>query len=304
MAEYSIGLDLGGTNLRAGAIDKSGKLLEKVSGATPLAAGREPVLADMVAVISQVRSRCGTDGLAGIGVVVPGFIRLKEGVIGNSNNLAFLENFPIRDELERRLGATVILENDANAAALGEKWMGAGREVDDLVLLTLGTGIGGGIISGGKVLHGYLGMAAELGHLTVVPNGNPCGCGNQGCMEKHASALAIVGMARLLGLGENLTAADVYDLAKQGNEKAHTVFVTMGQALGIGLAMLVNTFNFPLYLLSGGVLAAWDLFAPPMIEEMRRRSYTFRTTDTRVEKATLGNEAGLYGAAYLPWVGR
>ncbi len=304
MAEYSIGLDLGGTNLRAGAIDKSGKLLEKVSGATPLAAGREPVLADMVAVISQVRSRCGTDGLAGIGVVVPGFIRLKEGVIGNSNNLAFLENFPIRDELERRLGATVILENDANAAALGEKWMGAGREVDDLVLLTLGTGIGGGIISGGKVLHGYLGMAAELGHLTVVPNGNPCGCGNQGCMEKHASALAIVGMARLLGLGENLTAADVYDLAKQGNEKAHTVFVTVGQALGIGLAMLVNTFNFPLYLLSGGVLAAWDLFAPPMIEEMRRRSYTFRTTDTRVEKATLGNEAGLYGAAYLPWVGR
>jgi glucokinase len=304
MAQYSIGLDLGGTNLRAGAIDKSGKLLEKVSGATPLAAGREPVLADMVAVISEVRSRCGQDDLAGIGVGVPGFIRLKDGVIGNSNNLAFLENFPIRDELERRLGATVILENDANSAALGEKWMGAGREVDDLVLLTLGTGIGGGIISGGKVLHGYLGMAAELGHLTVVPNGNPCGCGNQGCMEKHASALAIVTMARLLGLGENLTAADVYDLAKQGNEKAHTIFVTMGKALGIGLAMLVNTFNFPLYLLSGGVLAAWDLFAPPMLEEMRRRSYTFRTTDTRVEQATLGNEAGLYGAAYLPWVGR
>ena len=304
MAEYSIGLDLGGTNLRAGAIDKSGKLLEKVSGATPLAAGREPVLADMVAVISEVRSRCGKDGLAGIGVGVPGFIRLKDGVIGNSNNLAFLENFPIRDELERRLGTQVILENDANSAALGEKWMGAGREVDDLVLLTLGTGIGGGIISGGKVLHGYLGMAAELGHLTVVPNGTPCGCGNQGCLEKHASALAIVSMARLLGLGENLTAADVYDLAKQGNEKAHTVFVTMGQALGIGLAMLVNTFNFPLYLLSGGVLAAWDLFAPPMLAEMRRRSYTFRTTDTRVEQATLGNEAGLYGAAFLPWVGR
>jgi glucokinase len=111
-------------------------------------------------------------------------------------------------------------------------------------------------------------------------------------------------MARLLGLGENLSSANVYALAKQGNEKARTVFVTMGQALGIGLAMLVNTFNFPLYLLSGGVLAAWDLFAPPMIAEMQRRSYTFRTTDTRVEKATLGNEAGLYGAAFLPWVGR
>src|SRR5579862_9445868 len=304
MPEYAIGLDLGGTNLRAAAIDRSGHILDRRATSTNPEAGREVMLGHMVNAISELRDACGARDLAGIGIGVPGFILLKEGIIRNSNNLVSLEDFPIRAEIERRLNAPVILENDANAAALGEKWMGAGREVDDLVLLTLGTGVGGGIISGGKVLHGYLGMAAELGHLTVVPNGNPCGCGNQGCMEKHASALAIVGMARLLGLGENLTAADVYDLAKQGNEKAHTVFVTMGQALGIGLAMLVNTFNFPLYLLSGGVLAAWDLFAPPMIEEMRRRSYTFRTTDTRVEKATLGNEAGLYGAAYLPWVGR
>src|SRR5882724_4541557 len=301
MAEYSIGLDLGGTNLRAGAIDKSGKLLEKVSGATPLAAGREPVLADMVAVISEVRSRCGKDGLAGIGVGVPGFIRLKDGVIGNSNNLAFLENFPIRDELERRLGATVILENDANSAALGEKWMGAGREVDDLVLLTLGTGIGGGIISGGKVLHGFVGMAGELGHTTVSPTGNPCGCGNQGCLEKHASATAVVAMARMMGLGDHLTSEAVYKLAAGGDEKAKDVFTAMGQALGTALATLVNIFNYPLYLLSGGMLPAWDMFAPTMLAECSRRSFVYRNTDTRIEKATLGNEAGLYGAAYLPY---
>src|SRR5207249_6373674 len=129
-----------------------------------------------------------------------------------------------RDEMERRLKTKVILENDANAAALGEKWMGAGRAVDDLVLLTLGTGIGGGIISGGKVLHGYLGMAGELGHLTVVPNGTPCGCGNRGCVEKHASGTAIYAMARLNGLGENLTSAGVYSLASNGNEHAQTVF--------------------------------------------------------------------------------
>jgi glucokinase len=307
MAEYSIGLDLGGTNLRAGAIDKSGKLLEKVSGATPLAAGREPVLADMVAVISEVRSRCGKDGLAGIGVGVPGFIRLKDGVIGNSNNLAFLENFPIRDELERRLGTKVILENDANSAALGEKWIGAGREVDDLVLLTLGTGIGGGIISGGKVLHGYLGMAAELGHLTVVPNGNPCGCGNQGCLEKHASATAVSAMARLMQLGEDLTSKDVYELAKQdteAGEKARRVWQVVGEALGMAMASLINTFNFPLYLLSGGMLPAWEYFAPHMMRVATQRSFTFRATanETRIAQATLGNLAGLYGAAYLPWV--
>jgi glucokinase len=227
---------------------------------------------------------------------------LKEGVIRNSNNLATLEGFPIRDELSRRLGAPVILENDANAAALGEKWIGAGRGVDDLVLLTLGTGIGGGIIADGRILHGHLGMAGELGHITVVPNGNPCGCGNRGCVEKHASATAITAMAKLLGLGDGLTAKEVYDLAIAGSEKAQTIFVSMGEALGIALAMLVNTFNFPLYLLSGGVLAAWDLFAPAMIAETRRRSFTFRTTETRIEKAELGNEAGLFGAAYLPWM--
>lgn len=301
MPEYTIGLDLGGTNLRAAAIDKSGTLIEKVSGRTNYSEGREAIVDDMVASIRQLRDHLGRENLAGIGVVVPGFIRLIDGMIMNSNNLSSLEGFPIRDRLEGSLETTVILENDANAAALGEKWMGAGRDVEDLVLLTLGTGIGGGIIANGKVLHGYLGMAGELGHITVVPNGNPCGCGNRGCVEKHASAQAISVMARLSGLGD-ITSEECFHLAEGGNEKAIAVFESMGQALGIALGMLVNTFNFPLYLLSGGVLAAWDQFAPPMIAELRRRSFTFRESGTRVEKALLGNEAGLYGAAYLPWI--
>ena len=299
---FSIGLDLGGTNLRAAAVDRSGKLLDRVSGKTAWSAGREAILSDMTDAIVTLRERCGAKSLAGIGVAVPGFILLKEGVIRNSNNLASLEDFPIRDEMSRRLGAPVILENDANAAGLGEKWIGAGRGIDDLVLLTLGTGIGGAIIANGKVLRGFLGMAGELGHITVVPNGNPCGCGNRGCVEKHASATAVTAMAKLLGLGDGLTAKQVYSLALAGNEKARTIFVSMGEALGIALAMLINTFNFPLYLLSGGVLGAWDLFAPAMLEEARRRSFTFRTTDTRIEKAELGNEAGLFGAACLPWM--
>lgn len=300
-SEYTIGLDLGGTNLRAAAIDANGRVLKKVAGSTNYSEGREPLVADMVSSIHKLRKTLGRHGLTGIGVAVPGFIRLKDGVIGNSNNLVCLEEFPIRERLEAELGAHVILENDANAAALGEKWMGAGREVDDLVLLTLGTGIGGGIISAGKVLHGYMGMAGELGHITVVPNGNPCGCGNRGCVEKHASAQAISAMARLAGLGD-VTSEQVYRMARGGNPKAKEVFASMGEALGIALAMLVNTFNFPLFLLSGGVLAAWDEFAPPMLDEVRRRSFSFRTTNTRIEKATLGNEAGLYGAAYLPYV--
>jgi glucokinase len=304
MAEYSIGLDLGGTNLRAAAIDRSGKMLDKISGSTDFIDGRDAVLSDIVAAISKLRDRHGAAGLAGIGVGVPGFIRMKEGFITNSNNLPFLENFPVRDEIGRRLGTTVILENDANAAALGEKWMGAGKEVDDLVLLTLGTGIGGGIISGGRVLRGFVGMAGELGHITVVPNGNPCGCGNRGCLEKHASATAVVAMAHMLHLGENLTSKDVAGLAaKEGEvgDKARAVWNAMGEALGIALATLVNTFNFPLYLLSGGPLPAWEFFAPEMLRVVEQRSFTYRATQPRIDKAALGNEAGLYGAAYLPW---
>jgi glucokinase len=299
--EYNIGLDLGGTNLRAAAVDRSGRMLNKVVGRTQYSEGREAIVRDMVEAIEAMRNEFGKENLTGIGIGVPGFISLQEGVIKNSNNLSALENFPIRDEIGKRLGHKIILENDANAAALGEKWIGAGRDVNDLVMLTLGTGIGGGIISNGKVLRGVNGMAGELGHITAVPNGNPCGCGNRGCVEKHASASAIIAMARMVGLGDNLSAKQVYDLAAGGNERAKMVFVSMGEALGIVLAMLINSFNFPLYVLAGGVIAGWDQFAPALLEETRRRSFTFRTTATRVERAQLGNEAGLYGAAYLPW---
>ena len=302
MSEYSIGVDLGGTNLRAAAIDAQGRLLDKIAGSTDLHAGRNAVIADMVTSIEALRERLGEHNLRGVGIGLPGFILIDKGIIVGSNNMPEFENYPVRDEIERRLGAKVILENDANAAALGEKWMGAGRAVDDLVLLTLGTGIGGGIIVNGRVLHGHLGMAGELGHLTVVPNGNPCGCGNRGCVEKHASATAIASMARLIGLGHDLTAEDVFKLAEDGNDRARMIFKSMGEALGVALANLINIFNFPLYLLSGGPLPAWDYFAPAMLEEVARRSFTYRHAPTRIEKATLGNEAGLYGAAYLPFI--
>lgn len=302
MSEYSIGVDLGGTNLRAAAIDGQGKLLDKIAGSTELRAGRDAVIDDMVQSIETLRARLGEHNLRGIGIGLPGFILMDKGIIVGSNNMPEFENYPVRDEIEKRLGAKVILENDANAAALGEKWMGAGREVDDLVLLTLGTGIGGGIIVDGKVLHGQLGMAGELGHLTVVPNGNPCGCGNRGCVEKHASATAIAAMARLIGLGHDLTSEDVYKLAVEGNDRARAIFISMGEALGVALANMINIFNFPLYLLSGGPLPAWDFFAPAMLEEVTRRSFTYRHSPTRIEKAKLGNEAGLYGAAYLPFI--
>ena len=302
MTEYSIGVDLGGTNLRAAAVGRDGRILEKISVDTNFEGGRDAVIGDIVNGVNQLKRNQAALRLTGVGIGVPGFILLKQGFITNSNNLPYLENYPVRDAIEQKLGTPIILENDANAAALGEKWMGAGRSVDDLVLLTLGTGVGGGIIMNGRVLHGMDGMAAELGHLTIDPFGPPCGCGNFGCLEKLASATAVESLAMLMSLSAHpLTSKQVYELAAGGNTKAQAIFGQMGRALGIGLANLINTFNFPLYLLSGGMLPAWDLFWPELEAQVKMRSFTYRNSKTRIEAATLGNEAGLIGAAYLPF---
>ncbi len=300
MIEYAIGVDLGGTNLRAAAISRDGKMLNKIAGSTPVGAGRNAVVQDMVRSIETLQASLQDGKFLGAGIGIPGYILMEKGIVLGAPNLPEFVNYPIRDEIEKRLGAKVILENDANAAALGEKWMGAGREAQDVIMLTLGTGVGGGIISGGNVLHGYLGMAGEIGHMTISANGYPCGCGNTGCLEKYASATAVSAMARLMNLGHDLSALDVYNLAKGGNERARAVFVTVGIALGTALANLVGIFNFPLYLLGGGMTAAWEFFAPSMYEELKRRSFIYRENAPKIEPAILGGDAGLFGAARLP----
>jgi glucokinase len=260
------------------------------------------VVDQIVSVIRRIRDLGGRGELRGVGIGVPGFIDMEAGVIVGSANLPGFQGFPIRDEIQKHLGTPILLENDANAAAVGEMWIGAGKNVKDLILLTLGTGIGGGIVIDGKVLHGFRGMAGEFGHMTVIPEGNPCGCGNRGCLEKHASASAIAAMGRMMHFGQEVVSAEqVYELALQGNERAKLVFESMGRALGIALANLINAFNFPLYLISGGPLPAWTFFAPAMFAEVNSRSFIFGRTGTRIEKALLGGDAGLYGAAFLPF---
>ena len=298
---YSIGVDLGGTNLRVAAVDSNGKMLQRESATACFDKGPQFVMNSIVEIVERMHTRCAGHELRGVGIGVPGFIDMDLGVIVGSANLPGFQGLPVRDEIQQRLGIPILLENDANAAALGEMWIGAGKNVKDLILLTLGTGIGGGIVIDGKVMHGAHGMAGEFGHMTVIPEGNPCGCGNRGCLEKHASASAIAAMASLMHFGREVTSEQVYELALQGNERAKMVFASMGRALGIAIASLINIFNFPLYLISGGPLPAWDFFAPSMLAEVSSRSFIFSLTGTRIEKALLGADAGLYGAAYLPF---
>ena len=247
---------------------------------------------------------------------------MASGMVMQSPNLPDWKSFPVRDEIERRLNTTVILENDANSAAMGEKWLGAGRQFENMAMYTLGTGVGGGLLFNGRLWHGMTGMAGELGHFTVYADGHPCGCGSRGCLEQYASATAVVRMAReAIGRKESVeleklshnptqfTSRSVYNLAVQGEPAAKKVFENVGRALGIGIGSMVNALNLPMYVIGGGVSSAWDAFAPAMFEEMKFRSSIYNLTTperlghekgTIITSALLGSDAGLYGAARLP----
>ena len=229
--------------------------------------------------------------LQGIGIGVPGIIDMKTGMLRESPNLPGWAESPVQAQIERLLGTRVILENDANVAALGEKWLGAARDVDDMAMLTLGTGVGGGIVLQGRIWHGMTGMAGEFGHMTVEPEGPPCGCGNRGCVEQYASATAVVRMAkeaiasgRAPGLAKaansdpEFNAKAIYNLAIQGDEEARKIFGRLGRALGICIANLVNAFNLNMYVVGGGVSSAWEAFSPFIFEELRQRSLVYAAT--------------------------
>ena len=291
-----------------------GDVLEDFEIPTGSDDGPDSVVARIVEGIVEVREGHSGKELIGIGVGVPGLVRIDKGEIARAPNLKGWQDFPLKAKLEAKLGLPVIVENDANAASLGEVWLGAGRDVESLILLTLGTGIGGGIISESRIQHGHDGMAGEFGHMTVNWDSvHLCGCGNHGCMEAESSGTAIKKMglraaeagqspalAAKLEAGQEITPLLVAEAAQAGCDASVAIYKHMGKGLGVGLANLINAYNFPLYLLAGGILASWDLFAPTMMEEVRSRSVTFRNTETKVRKAELGNRAGIYGAAYLP----
>jgi glucokinase len=214
-------------------------------------------------------------------------------------NLPSLINFELKAELQRRLGWPVFLENDANAAAVGEMWLGAARGCTDVMSVTLGTGVGGGVILGGKLWRGSHGSAGEIGHTTVDPfSGLKCKCGNTGCLELFASATAIVRMARELGMKE-LTAEEVYEAGGNGDQRAVSVFNRFGMYLGIGLANLINLIDPQIIVITGGAANGWDLFANEMYRQVGERAFRATAQQVKIARAECGDNAGLLGAARL-----
>jgi glucokinase len=329
---YSIGVDLGGTNLRIAAYQRSlagdWSIVESVGLPTRVAEGPETVADDMSGAILGLVEKYGRGPhFAGLGIGTPGPLELPDGILRNPPNLPGFDGYNLREAVERRVDCAAIVESDANLAALAEFRIGSGKTygVRSLCMLTLGTGVGNGIILDGKVWNGHNGMGGEAGHNTVAPEGEACPCGSSGCLELYASATGVQRMAEELRLAatdettENpqvtriLTARYIAERAAAGDPIALRVFDRVGTALGIGLGALVNTLNLPLYVIGGGMSAAWAFFAPRMMEELRMRSYVYRLNapsaeesqlpsprKTHVVRAELGSDAGILGACLLP----
>ncbi len=307
----TIGVDIGGTKVAGGVVDESGSLLATELRDTP---AEDP--AKTVEVIAEVIAELRTShDVEAIGLGAAGFIDAKRSTVVFAPNLAW-RNLPLRETVEDRCGLPVVVENDANAAAWGEAQFGAARDVDSMVMLTIGTGVGGGVVLDGALYRGMNGMAAEIGHMTVVADGRRCGCGNRGCWERYASGRALVREARDIadvnpvygarmlelaaGEPENITGPEVTQAAQEGDPAALEAFAFVSDWLGRGMATLAALLDPDMFVLGGGVSDAGELLrAPAENAFLSRLTGRAHRTAPAIAIAKLGGEAGMVGAADL-----
>ncbi|RCV47625.1 ROK family glucokinase [Marinitenerispora sediminis] len=309
----TIGVDVGGTKIAAGVVDADGRIVDRIRRPTPAASG--PAITDAVCTaVEELVARSGGD-VEAVGVGIAGFVDDGRSTVVFAPNLA-LRGEPLRDRIVRRTGLPAVVENDANAAAWGEARFGAGRGTRHLVCVTLGTGIGGGVVLDGRLYRGGSGVAAEIGHLRVVPDGRRCGCGNQGCWEQYASGRALVAEARDLARGapaeaelllklaggdpDRIEGPEITRAALEGDPAARECFRTVGRWVGQGLADLAAVLDPERFVVGGGVSDAGDILLEPV-----RRSFARHVTGRAVRSladirgAELGAAAGIVGAADL-----
>jgi glucokinase len=299
-------VDVGGTKIAAGVVSPEGEVLHEVR--YPSAGPRERLLSSIARAIDEVREGFEVGSVC---LAVPGFVMSAENKVIFAPNLHAIEGVPLKEELGRRTGLHVTVENDANAAAWGEFRFGAGSEATHLVFITLGTGVGGGVISHGLLLRGAQGAGGELGHITIQATGPRCGCGNHGCLEALASGTAIGRRARevasehpnsalgQLAMERTVLGEDVTELAQGGDEAAISVLKETGVWLGIGLAGFVNVFNPEVIAIGGGVARAGELILEPARQEVRLRAQSPSRDLVQIREATLGGRSGVLGAAAL-----
>lgn len=308
-----LAIDLGGTKIVAAVISSQGKIISQAYCLSLAERGPEAVIERVLSTARQAleQSNFQASEIEGVAMAAAGAVDMKRGLVTASPNLPGWHNIPIQDILVKRLGAKTYLINDASAAALGEYWLGAGKGVNNLIYLTVSTGIGGGIIINRKLYLGTDGSAGELGHITVDPNGEKCNCGNIGCWETLASGTAIVKEAvkrlsqgeesRLIDLVggklENITAKTVASAARRGDALAYGVIARTAYYLGIGMVNIVNIFNPELIIVGGGVARIGKLLLDPAQKIVKERAFSLPGHTVRIVPAKLRDSSALIGAA-------
>jgi glucokinase len=317
MAEkYCIGVDLGGTNIKAGLLDSQAKVACNLSIPTEVERGQDAVVNNIAAAAEKTITEAGVsrEDVIGIGIGSPGPMSHRQGMVINPGNLPCMQNVPLRDVISEKTGIRTTLENDANAAAWGEFWAGAGKDVSDLVMFTLGTGVGGGIITEGNLLRGYYENGAELGHMIVQPGGRKCSCGQSGCVEAYSSAYYLARHAEDLiregrpsqlksriDAGEPLMAEHIVEAAQAGDELATEVWDRACYYLAIAIVLMRHVTNPQRVVLAGGLIAAGDYLLKPIRKYADELAWELLDDGPDILLATLGNDAGFIGAAGCAW---
>lgn len=319
--KIAIGIDIGGTNTKIVLASEEGSVLHGKQIPTPSLSAKSSKKIDDILVnnikefLNQQSTKnaisrtASTADIVGIGIGIAGIIDRKNGIVLQSPNISAANGLPLKQIFEREFNLPVILENDANIYAYGEKWVGAGRDYDNMALITLGTGLGGGLIYNGTLYEGPV----EIGHMVVVPSGRYCTCGSYGCLESYASGRAIVdrvvsslekGTESLLakccdGNFYKVTPHVIYETALEGDNLSREVFREVGQFLGIGIANLINIFTLDAVIIGGGLIGAWDMFIKELTKEVNKRALKPLSANVKILKSALTNDAGSIGAAGL-----
>ena len=315
MGRVLVGVDLGGTNVRIGIVTPKGRVLKKEEYALDPSQRGVRIVEGLVSNLKDfIQKRIGKNNqLLGIGIGIAGAIDMKKGRIINSPNIPDLNGFGIREFIKKRISSPIAIENDANAFALGEGWVGAAKGSTHYCGITLGTGVGGGIVINGEIFHGSGGMASEVGHMVIDPEGPLCGCGGKGCLEVYASATGIRRMAleaiekgkggeilkRAGGKVEEITSEKVFEAAQSGDKAAQKIFNEMGRFLGLGLVNLIHLFDPEKIVIGGKASRAWDSFINTTMEVVTERAMEGSREKVKIVQAKCGDDAGILGAAYV-----
>ena len=306
--KHYVGIDLGGTNLKLGVVMPDGKVVARYSCPTEAARGPEHVLRRMAGAVREGAAAAGIGlaDVAAVGAAVPGPLDWKAGVVVVAPNLPGWRNLRVRDILQKDLGRPVVLENDANAAGYGEFRCGAAQSVRNMFILTLGTGVGGGIILDGRMLRGITDTGAELGHMIIQHGGRPCGCGNRGCLEQYASATGVVGRTyEAMAAGETsslaglkyFTCKDIFDAASAGDKLAARIVEETAEYLGVGITSLLHILNPEMAVLTGGMMGAGEPFIARVRQYVKKMAFERASSACQITWSTLEGDGGIIGAA-------